>query len=111
MGARLATSMGVMGVALFALFIAAMCILSLIPEQPPRPIKATIVRVTYTIRGRSIRGTVEFKGDDGRTGFASFFPVELACRVGDRVNAEEVGINLRLRPPACRHVPRSPWIR
>jgi hypothetical protein len=109
MGMRAAA---VIGLALLALFVAAMYALSLIPEQPSRPIKATVVRVIYSLKGRSsISATVEFKGDDGRTGFASFFPDELACRVGDRVNAEEVGINLRLRPPACRHVPRSPWIR
>lgn len=100
------------GIGLLALFVAAMLALSLIPEQPPHPIKATIVGVTYSLRGRSsIRAIVQFKGDDGRTGFDSFFADELACCPGDRVNAEEVGINLRLRPPACRHVPRSPWIR
>lgn len=107
-----ARAAGVIGVALLALFFAAMYALSLIPEQPSRPIMATVVGVTYAARGRwTIRATVEFKGDDGRTGFDTFFPDELACRAGDRVNAEEVGINLRLRPPACRHVPRSPWIR
>ena len=106
-----ARAAGVIGVAVLALFVAILYALSFIPEQPPHPVKATVVGVIYSLSGRSIRATVEFKGDDGRTGFASFFPDELACRAGDRVNAEEVGINLRLRPPACRHVPRSPWIR
>jgi hypothetical protein len=83
--------------------------IALLPEQPSRPVRATITGATFVMMRYTIYEHVALRSDDGRTGTVSFRPSEFSCHVGDTVDAEEVGVNLRLRPGVCRHGPPSPW--
>jgi hypothetical protein len=90
------------GVVLLFVMIGA---ISLVPEKPSHPTPATITGISYSATRFSFYAHAEFRAADGRTGTASFPASNFSCHIGDIVDAEEIGINLRLRGGACRHVP------
>jgi hypothetical protein len=94
-----------------AVFVLTLGTIRMIPEQPVHPVGATVTRVTHRMGRFTIWAVAEFKADDGRTGSASFFANEFACHAGQRVSAEEVGINLRLHGSTCRRAAPNPWVR
>ena len=96
-------------VLLAGLCLVAFAAISRLPERPARPARATIVAVEFVVLRSGIHEHVDYRAADGRTGTSFFMPNEFSCHVGDTVDAEEVGINLRLRRGVCRRGPRSPW--
>jgi hypothetical protein len=106
-GARLAR---IVLVSLIPLWLLGLLLLSFIPQQRARPTRATVTAVDVTVTRYSVYAWVRLRATDGRIGGSGMLMDQLACRPGDVVDAEEVGINLRLRESACRHTPPSPWV-
>jgi hypothetical protein len=79
--------------------------IALVPEQPSHPVRATITGATFVMTRYTIYEHVALRSGDGRTGTVSFRPSEFSCHVGDTVDAEEVGVNLRLRRGVCHQTP------
>jgi hypothetical protein len=76
-------------------------LLRAVPEQKPRPTTVRIVGI-YTNWGHCMQNSaITFRASDGRTGQASVPTVKLACRQGDIVPAEYVGVSVRLADRSC----------
>ncbi|MEA3061760.1 MAG: hypothetical protein QOJ94_1541 [Sphingomonadales bacterium] len=96
-------------VSLIPLWLLGLLAISFIPEQPARPTRATVTGVDVTVTRYSVYAWIRLRAADGRIGGSGMLMDQLACRPGDVVEAEEVGVNLRLRGKACRRTPPSPW--
>jgi hypothetical protein len=94
------------GLCLFAAIIAA---LAPIPEQPAQRTSVRITSLNFSLSRFRAYTKIGLRTDDGWTG-TDFVPTdELSCRIGAKVAAEKVGINLHLVGNTCRKAPPSPW--
>lgn len=83
------------------LFIGAYLLLKTIPEQRPQRVKAQVVSL-HNVWGRCFQQTaIVLRTEAGRQGQDWRPTAVLGCREGDWVEAEQVGVTLRLAGASC----------